>query len=493
MQVDIKDFLRHYAGKHWVVALSGGADSRLLLELVAQERALATQVEAVYVHHHLQEVADAWADFCRAECQKLALKFTVEHVEVSSVGSVEACAREARYAALARHVGANSVLFTAHHADDLLESMLLALMRGSGLDGMSALPCERAFGLGLLARPLLPFSRLQIEQSCAQLGLKFVTDPTNNEIEYDRNFMRHEIVPLLKERFPQVLKSAVASARSLGASKMVYAQLLSEKLKLLKIKCHALEGLSLVKLKELSLGYANPIELQRELVRAYLKTEFGLVLNASKVSELLSFMELSSDNHASILSDGLRVFVYAGGLFVLPDVEVLRNLEIKLAIGASYEVALFKISLNLAPLEPTLASASTQPHNNISVSRLKAGSDKVEFNHDFTVMSYFEVPYAVEQLTLLFTPSLSTRLQPTIRAHSQFLKNLWKEYKVPSLMRPLFPLVLGPGGQETAQHLTNSFPLIPVALAGIFNCKSQELKKEPKLKRVVLTIEKLQS
>ena len=163
-----------WAGRPWIIAFSGGADSATLLDLAARNRSLASGIEAVYVHHHLQSIADDWEVFCRERCRELDIPFSAEHVTVdTSRGSVEAAAREARYQALSRHMLAlnNPVLFVAHHQDDLLESVLLALFRGSSLRGLTSLKPEKPFCNGTLARPLLSLTRRDIEEYTREHGI----------------------------------------------------------------------------------------------------------------------------------------------------------------------------------------------------------------------------------------------------------------------------------------------------------------------------------
>ena len=206
-----------------MVALSGGADSRLLLELtVRAARACAPDgnvgslVHAAHLHHGIRGAsADRDEAFCRRVCDALGVPLTVEHVDIPALARESGCseeteARRARYDFLVRtmqKVGFPALL-TAHNADDQLETVLHHLLRGSGTRGMAGIPAERPLGETLadgtpltVYRPLLSWSRRDILNAIQELGLDFVTDETNQSDAYTRNRLRHRVTPLLEDLF----------------------------------------------------------------------------------------------------------------------------------------------------------------------------------------------------------------------------------------------------------------------------------------------------
>ena len=208
-------------GQKVLLALSGGLDSRVLLQLVVEAK-LDIQLSAIYVHHGLSPNADSWAAFCAAECEALGVAFSCKHVQVdreSGLG-VEASARQARYAALLA-TDADHILL-AHHQDDQAETLLLQLIRGSGSKGLAAM--ASADQQRRLLRPLLETSRSELEAYAQQQGLKWVEDESNGDTHYDRNFCRHQVLPLLEQRFPAVKRNLARSASHLAEA----AELLDE-------------------------------------------------------------------------------------------------------------------------------------------------------------------------------------------------------------------------------------------------------------------------
>lgn len=203
------------ARRYWV-ALSGGLDSTVLLSALAMGReALPGQLKAVHIHHGLHAEADTWERHCEVLCARLSVPLTSRRVAVRPAPgeSLEAAARERRYAALRDVVRGADVLLLAHHEDDQLETFMLQALRGAGVRGLAAMPvCSNRAGLRLV-RPLLGFSRGVLEAWARQEGLVWVEDPSNVDTGFDRNYLRHVILPRVRERWPAAAETVSRSAR----------------------------------------------------------------------------------------------------------------------------------------------------------------------------------------------------------------------------------------------------------------------------------------
>ncbi|WP_106478939.1 tRNA lysidine(34) synthetase TilS [Phytohalomonas tamaricis] len=202
-------------GTVWV-ALSGGCDSVCLLYLAVQARKRhAFNLRALHVHHGLQAAADTFAQHCQALCASLDVPLILEYValDASQGGSLEALAREARYNIFLSHVGRNDVLWLAHHRDDQAETLLLRMLRGAGVTGLGAMPASRTLGEGRLVRPLLEAGRDELRRYARQHALSWVEDPTNDDVNFDRNYIRHRVMPVLDERWPASVVRLAATAR----------------------------------------------------------------------------------------------------------------------------------------------------------------------------------------------------------------------------------------------------------------------------------------
>ena len=199
---------RHH---EFLIAYSGGMDSHVLLHslVMLRKRHPELQLRSVHVHHGLSSNADLWVEHCRRICTDLNVEFIVRYVKAKSRNkrSPEAVARKLRYQEFANLLTKDECLLTAHHADDQAETLLLQLFRGSGTKGLAAMPEHKGFMLGTLVRPLLEFSRQELYEYAKQNNLNWIEDESNENIGYDRNFIRHQLLPIVKKRWSSILKT----------------------------------------------------------------------------------------------------------------------------------------------------------------------------------------------------------------------------------------------------------------------------------------------
>jgi tRNA(Ile)-lysidine synthase len=204
-----------------LLAFSGGLDSSVLLAALAGSRwARSRGLRALHVDHGLHPQSAQWAAHCRRACAAHGIELILRQVVVCSEGSgLEQAAREARYAAARSVMQAGEILVTAHHLDDQAETFLLRALRGSGERGLGAMRPLRDFGPGWLWRPLLAVAREELLAAASVLGLAWIEDPANAEQRFDRNFLRAQVLPLLRQRWPDAAARLARSAqRSAEAS-----------------------------------------------------------------------------------------------------------------------------------------------------------------------------------------------------------------------------------------------------------------------------------
>jgi tRNA(Ile)-lysidine synthase len=215
LSVELAALLAQYPKLSLCVAFSGGLDSTALLAACAQLPQPPAQLRAVHIDHQLQSASAGWAAHCRGVARSLGVPLTVRKVSVARArgSSLEAAAREARYAALAALLHPGEVLLTAHHQDDQLETVLLQLLRGAGVAGLSAMPAVAPFAAGLLARPLLEVTHRELAQWLATQPLTFVEDPSNAQVHLDRNYLRARVLPQVRARWPAASATVARSAR----------------------------------------------------------------------------------------------------------------------------------------------------------------------------------------------------------------------------------------------------------------------------------------
>jgi len=201
--------------KNISIALSGGIDSIVLLHALNKLKSkLKIKLNAIHIHHNLSEYADDWLTFCYKECKKLGVPISSEKVDIKpnlSMG-IEGAARKSRYEALETH--RNNILALGHHQNDQAETLLLQLFRGSGLNGLAAMPTfdSKRF----IWRPLLGINREIIEGYAKENALNFIEDESNNNLQFDRNFLRKEILPLIRSRYPDIINTISRSSENIA-------------------------------------------------------------------------------------------------------------------------------------------------------------------------------------------------------------------------------------------------------------------------------------
>lgn len=197
-----------------IVACSGGLDSTVLLHAAARA-GQPDAVEVLHIDHGWHPDSGDWAMRCAHEAKRLGLRCRVERIDAAPLAgrSPEEVAREARYAAFARWLAPGDTLLTAHHGDDQLETMLIRLLRGAGVRGLRAIHAVGPCGQGRLVRPLLDFSRAELEQVARAWQLDWIVDPANANPRFDRGYLRAEVLPAIRARWPGAHRAAHRAAR----------------------------------------------------------------------------------------------------------------------------------------------------------------------------------------------------------------------------------------------------------------------------------------
>lgn len=196
------------------VAFSGGLDSTVLAHALVSARRQFAHLRLLHVDHGLQAVSADWAKTCALQARRWRVPFRVLRADIRKKKgeSPEAAARDARYALLERELETDEILVTAQHQDDQAETLLLQLFRGAGVAGLAAMPPIATFGRGRIARPLLGESRAALAAYAAKHALTWIDDPTNDQTRFARNYLRHEVLPKIRERWPGVDAALARSA-----------------------------------------------------------------------------------------------------------------------------------------------------------------------------------------------------------------------------------------------------------------------------------------
>jgi tRNA(Ile)-lysidine synthase len=277
------------------LAFSGGADSTALLLGCAAK--WPGQVSAIHVHHGLQAAADSFEIHCHALCERLRVPLAVHRVDARHAPgeSPEDAARIARYAALApaaASLGARSVLL-AQHADDQVETLLLALGRGAGLPGLAAMPARFERHGMRFDRPLLEVSGAAIREWLAARDETFADDPMNADPAFTRSRIRHEVLPALAKAFPAFRDTFARSARHAAQAQALIQEIAAQDLRVTG------DPPALAALRDLTRAR------QANVLRHWLKTAHGQQASAAQLDELL-------DQVAACATRGHRIHIKVG-------------------------------------------------------------------------------------------------------------------------------------------------------------------------------------
>ena len=390
-------------GGCWV-AYSGGVDSHVLLHALGAIRAaLGCRIGAVHVHHGLHEDAGQWEAHCREVCKGLAVPFVCLQVDARPAAgeSPEAAARSARYAALRDWLPAGDWLLTAQHQDDQAETLLLQLLRGSGVMGLAAMPARADFGAGQLRRPLLDYSRQAVRAYALENDLEWIDDPSNQDTGLDRNFLRHCIVPELRGRWPGLSATLARSARHCAEAARALLQLAEQDLA--AVAGETPRGLQVSGLQRLSM------ERRRNALRHWCMRQCGSTPSTAVIEQMLTDVLASRDDAEPCVRWG--------------DHELRRYRDQVYLLGQRPEalpagVLDWKLPRPLVlPGDGGTLSVTMEPGVGIRAAAVTGNLLRVGFRHG------------------------GERCRPGGRRHHHALKKLFQEHGVPPWERPRIPLI----------------------------------------------------
>lgn len=398
-----------------LLALSGGLDSMVLLHLLASLRQKAGFcLKVAHVHHGLQAQADDWAAFCQAQADALQLDFQLCRVQLADPArNIEQQARTLRYQALAELLTPDTVLMTAHHADDQLETVLLALKRGSGLHGLAAIAAQKPFAGTQLLRPLLAFSRNELEQYAKAQQLAFVTDPSNQNDSFDRNFLRQHVLPLLQHRFPAISQTTARSCQLLQQSLEFQQQQLATELA--QVLRHNQLDLTLLT------QFENPA---RDLLLRHFLSRYDLTPSAEQTREFVQcFLLAETDAQPQLQWGNWQLRRFDGLLYLLDQTAQQQAAQ--------------------QPAEGAVLAPERLLHWQQWLFLWNSDSKAPDATWSSLPLT---VPLA-DQLRLT-TGQLNQRFKPTGSGHSKALKDWCKQWKVPPWRRGSMPFIIA-GQQNT--------------------------------------------
>ena len=390
--------LRH-APPRVTVAFSGGLDSTVLLAALAR-LPVPAPVRAAHVDHGLHPRSAEWGAHCARVAAALGVEYRAVRVAVerASGEGLEAAARVARYRALGELVAPGEWLLTAHHADDQLETLLLRLLRGTGVRGLRGIIDFAPFGAGWLGRPLLAFTRDALRAEADERKLTWLEDPSNLEPRHDRNYLRLHVVPALRARWPAAsLHAARLAAQASDAERLLEAQADADAAALAE-PWHVPRA---------TLAALEPAR-QRNLLRRLLRALSLAAPSAAKLEELRNaLLEARPESRAHVRWPGGEGRIYRAALYLAAPLPP--------ASPRGYAARL------------TPAAAWVGPEGRVELEREQSGAGLPQ-------------TWIEHGLTLEFRAG-GERFRPRGREHRHSLKHLFQESGVVPWMRDRVPLI----------------------------------------------------
>ncbi|MCW8864085.1 MAG: tRNA lysidine(34) synthetase TilS [Colwellia sp.] len=441
-----------YAEMPLIVAYSGGVDSQVLLHALAslkQKKSFLNPITVCHVNHGLSENAAQWQNFAEQQCQQMNLPLVTCQVNVQAQAqkSLEALARDARYAALQSLSTSPSVILTGHHSDDQAETFLLALKRGSGLKGLSSMASSVQQGKDLLVRPLLDISRADITEYARKYGLTWVEDESNLDSQFDRNFIRNTIMPLLVKRWPSIATTINRSGEHCAEGQLLLDELAVEDLKVCQYDEYAL---SVKALKKLSAPRFN------NLIRYFLTLHHCLMPSTEQLAQLHQQLSASNDKNPAVKVGKHYFRRFKDAIYLTEDFNDVSYWQVEVDLSCDSEV--IELPDNVGKL-------------NVFVT-----SDEYSGNRQIINESEYQIlaPAQGQKVTIRFKHDNPTCL-PDYRNHSRSLKKVIQELNIPPWQRRRIPFLY--------------YDDVFVAAIGYFVCQAYTVKASlPEISEPSLTV-----
>lgn len=295
----------------WIIAYSGGVDSRLMLDVLTKLKPVNKKILMVHVNHGLCEHAEEWENKAKSTANFYGVESHIIHLNLKDTTAIEEKARELRYAAIASFVEEGDIIFTGHHKNDNAETILFRIFRGTGITGIGGIPETRPFEKGNILRPLLNLSRKDIESYAKENDLMWVEDPSNKDSKYTRNFLRNEVIPLLEGRWHKVVDSINALAKKAQESEELLNEIAVEdynKIKDMHKDFKECECINFDKLKELT-----PARMKNVLYY-FINTNIGSIKSSKYFDNLLKVVLTENKNNSKLRQvDFGNAVVYTNG------------------------------------------------------------------------------------------------------------------------------------------------------------------------------------
>lgn len=404
--------------KKIIIAYSGGVDSQVLLVALAklkQQGQLSNDIIACHVNHGLSPNAKSWQVFAQQQCEQFALPLITHQLQLKKQRqqSLEAIARDARYHVLVQASAESAFIVTGHHLNDQTETFLLALKRGSGLRGLSAMPEMSALAQHQLLRPLLSVSRKEILSYAQHHDLSWIEDESNTDEHYDRNFLRHQIIPALSDRWPSINSTISRSAEHCFEAQQLLNELAEQDLAASQSAPYTLSIAQLNALSEARL---------KNLLRYFLASHQLLMPTGQQLTQICQQLNASADKSPVIQLANACLRRFKGELYLTPIYQ---------------DVSLWQeaIAVDTLAAEQCVSVALPDQLGTLNISEnIDASDNKARYQ------TVIKKPEEGQLMTVRFSHDNPICL-PDYRHHSRSLKKVLQELVIPPWQRKRLPFI----------------------------------------------------
>lgn len=422
LEQTLYNVLKDYPDSHFIIAYSGGIDSQVLLHALLNltessgipSRKINNTISVCHVNHGLSQNAHKWELFAQQQCDLRNIPLDICRVNVKNKAqhSLEELARNARYNAIKELVREqnlkHTIVLTGHHSDDQAETFLLALKRGSGVKGLSAMHEVMNFESSQLLRPLLHTSRIEVEAYATENKLEWIDDESNEDTRFDRNFFRHKVMPVINERWPSFLKTINRSVEHCQEADLLLTELAQQDLANIKVTDNCL---SLEQLKTLSQPrFVN-------LIRYFLSCHQSLMPSTAQLKQLHKQLFADADKAPAVKLGNCWLRRYKKDVYLTAELNDISNVDL-------------------------CVKDALAPFKNINVS-LPDNLGKLTFKDETdagTSAEYIVCPKPSDLVSIRFSHDNPT-CKPSYRQRSRSLKKLLQELDIPTWERKRLPFL----------------------------------------------------
>lgn len=307
----------HNLNGDWVIAYSGGVDSRVMLDVLFSIKPKDKKIKLLHVNHGLNVLALDWEKQAIETAKLYDAEIKVAHLNMKDTSGIEEKARELRYEFINANTKEGDVLFMGHHKNDNAETILFRLFRGTGIKGLMGIPESRMMGNALLVRPMLNVLRQEIKSYAIEKGLQWVEDDSNSDSKYSRNFIRNEVLPLVGSRWKAVISNITALTEKAQEAESLLTEIAKEDLEAIKfvdkeglshndiLDMDKLKSLSTSRMKNVLHRYVESIDEENKGTKNF-NNLLNVVLSENKNCSKLRKVEFKK---GLLLTNGRKIWI----------------------------------------------------------------------------------------------------------------------------------------------------------------------------------------